>query len=143
MYKDDKETGKARCMRLTADEMLSVMERVAGMGRDEFLGRSRRRQYIAVRAILASALSREGFSLNGTGRVIRRDHATVAHMLSTVETWRTNATYPEEKELLQRYEIELIVTRRGKCGWFSPCTGECLRTGHLDCGMVKYDRCNG
>lgn len=143
MRENDSEAGKT-CVRLTADDVLRTMEGVTGMARREFISRERGKAgMVAIRAMVARALRREGFSLYGIGRVIGRDHSTVVHLLRATETWEQNSTYPKEREQMRRYESELTATRRAQCGWFSPCTGECLRSCRWECGAVKYDRCNG
>ena len=61
--------------------ILDVLHR-HGVTRDELMSRSRREKYVDARVEIASRLADLGFSYNRIGKILDRDHSTVAFWLN-------------------------------------------------------------
>ena len=98
------------------DERVRKMEEVkmsvcAAMNLTTYDPRSRERQNVIVRVIIANVLLRMGCTENSVGKAMRKDHSTIHHYRETMNTWiKYPGFYKEEvtiwNKIKQEYETD-------------------------------------
>jgi hypothetical protein len=80
----------------------ALIDRVANafeISHGELIGSGRSRKFIAARAVVARVLRHRGWSTSQIGKVLRRDHSTIIHLLDRWSFW--SEFFPEALELYQ------------------------------------------
>jgi hypothetical protein len=85
----------------------ALIDRVANafeISHGELIGSGRSRKFIAARAVVARVLRNRGWSTSQIGKVLRRDHTTILHLLDRWPFW--SHRFPEASVLFERETAE-------------------------------------